>query len=158
MPRNEETTVNGSTIGDSAATGGMPDNDMCDRQMPAPCPVALLAADWAILDDHITALWSDPETEGGLCLALDTWRNALTARALALAPTSAAGAAFQAHLIALDITTAACGDMPDDERARTLIAAATGARNLLRYLTTLRMMTANRPGATDVPPPVGRGE
>lgn len=74
-----------------------------------PCPVALLAADGAILDDHITALWSDPETEGGLCLALDTWRNALTARALALAPTSAAGAAFQAHLIALDITTAAGG-------------------------------------------------
>ena len=48
----------------------------------APCPVAALTTDWAILDDQIAGGWVDVTAEPGLALALDALRNAVMARAV----------------------------------------------------------------------------
>ncbi|WP_188575962.1 hypothetical protein P7L64_08590 [Tistrella bauzanensis] len=103
-----------------------------------PCPVATLAADWAILDDQVLEHWSAPEGEPGICIALDTWRNAIAAQALTLTATSTAGAAFQSYLVGLNIAIADSPDLTPDDRNRYLKAAAAGARNLTRYLTLAR--------------------
>jgi len=108
----------------------------------APCPVAALAADWAILDDQILDHWSVPENEPEICMALDTWRNAIATHALNLTPASTAGAAFQAYLVSLTIAIADTPDLPPDDRDRHLKAAAKGARNLTRYLTVARWRQA----------------
>lgn len=112
--------------------------DAQQRHESPPCPVATLAADWAILDDQFLTPWSDPDAEPEICMALDTWRHAITARALELTATSTAGAAFQAHLVGLNIAIADSPDLTPDDRNRYLKAAAAGARNLTRYLTLAR--------------------
>lgn len=104
-----------------------------------PCPVAALAAEWAILDDQITGTWQQDDADRSLTLAMDIRRNATIAEALTIPPGSATGAAFQAYAVGLSIAIANDPTTPPADRSRHLTQAAEGARHLARYLTTVQM-------------------
>ncbi|HAE51158.1 MAG: hypothetical protein CMO30_18710 [Tistrella sp.] len=96
------------------------------------CAVAELAAEWAMLDDHVAALWMTED--GPSPLLLDERRLTIEAQAVKLTPQSVAGAMFIAWLVGLHASIANDEDAGQDERSRHLEAAVTGSRSLARYL------------------------
>ena len=68
------------------------------------CAVAELAAEWAMLDDHVAALWMTED--GPSPLLLDERRLTIEAQAVKLTPQSVAGAMFIAWLVGLHASIA----------------------------------------------------